>query len=187
MYNFIFLQCYGSSQFKCIGSYGKKSDPSVECMLAQTIQKLFPKYSCTELTLTLHIFNLLFALLYRSPATGLYYSLAQYNLPYPEAIFDLRYFSQNPKPFLSLAQELYPGGKYKPNLGHYFVRLLDEKKKLLRMYTQNIDGLERCESSALKTAVNIFSSQWSNTEFSYGVRWGKGWLQPGLGLVYILE
>lgn len=80
---------------------------------------------------------------FRSPGTGLYYNLKQYNLPYPEAIFDLAYFEQDPRPFLALAKELYPGGKYHPNLGHHFVHLVHKKGKLLRMYTQNIDGLER--------------------------------------------
>lgn len=80
---------------------------------------------------------------FRSPETGLYHNLQKYNLPYPEAIFDLHYFAANPKPFYELAKEIYPGVKYRPNLGHYFVRLLHEKGKLLRMYTQNIDGLER--------------------------------------------
>ncbi|KDR18595.1 NAD-dependent protein deacetylase sirtuin-3, mitochondrial-like [Zootermopsis nevadensis] len=80
---------------------------------------------------------------FRSPGTGLYYNLKQYNLPYPEAIFDLVYFEKDPRPFLTLAKELYPGGKYQPNLGHHFVHLLHKKGKLLRMYTQNIDGLER--------------------------------------------
>lgn len=80
---------------------------------------------------------------FRSPDTGLYYNLKQYNLPYPEAIFDLVYFEQDPRPFLTLAKELYPGGKYHPNLGHHFIHLLHKKGKLLRMYTQNIDGLER--------------------------------------------
>ncbi|XP_046383925.1 NAD-dependent protein deacetylase sirtuin-3, mitochondrial-like [Ischnura elegans] len=80
---------------------------------------------------------------FRSPKTGLYHNLQKYNLPYPEAIFDVQYFMDNPMPFITLAQELYPGVKYRPNLGHYFVRLLHEKGKLLRMYTQNIDGLER--------------------------------------------
>ncbi|KAG8234918.1 hypothetical protein J437_LFUL015326 [Ladona fulva] len=80
---------------------------------------------------------------FRSPGTGLYHNLQKYNLPYPEAIFDIQYFVNNPMPFITLAQELYPGQKYRPNLAHYFVRLLHEKGKLLRMYTQNIDGLER--------------------------------------------
>ena len=80
---------------------------------------------------------------FRSKGTGLYSNLAQYNIPYPEAIFDIDFFRLRPKPFYTLAKELYPSGKYKPNVVHYFIRLLFEKQMLLRVYTQNIDGLER--------------------------------------------
>ncbi|XP_053385291.1 uncharacterized protein LOC128550372 isoform X2 [Mercenaria mercenaria] len=80
---------------------------------------------------------------FRSPGTGLYDNLQQYNIPYPEAIFDIDYFFLNPRPFFTLAKELYPSGKYRPNYIHYFVKLLYDKGLLLRMYTQNIDGLER--------------------------------------------
>lgn len=86
-----------------------------------------------------------FVLFCRTPGSGLYDNLQQYKIPYPEAIFDLMYFYNNPKPFFTLAKELYPG-KFRPNYVHYFVRMLHEKGKLLRMYTQNIDGLERCKS-----------------------------------------
>ncbi|NXF89613.1 SIR3 deacetylase, partial [Eubucco bourcierii] len=79
---------------------------------------------------------------FRSPGSGLYSNLAQYNIPYPEAIFELMYFFANPKPFFTLAKELYPGN-YRPNYAHYFLRLLHDKGLLLRLYTQNIDGLER--------------------------------------------
>ncbi|XP_068964078.1 NAD-dependent protein deacetylase sirtuin-3, mitochondrial isoform X3 [Petaurus breviceps papuanus] len=79
---------------------------------------------------------------FRSPGSGLYSNLEQYDLPYPEAIFELDYFFHNPKPFFTLAKELYPGS-YRPNLAHYFLRLLHDKRLLLRLYTQNIDGLER--------------------------------------------
>ncbi|KAM6460115.1 NAD-dependent protein deacetylase sirtuin-3, mitochondrial isoform 2-T4 [Liasis olivaceus] len=79
---------------------------------------------------------------FRSPGSGLYNNLQQYNIPYPEAIFELSYFFQNPKPFFRLAKELYPGN-YRPNYAHYFLRLLFDKGLLLRLYTQNIDGLER--------------------------------------------
>ncbi|CAJ1050084.1 NAD-dependent protein deacetylase sirtuin-3%2C mitochondrial [Xyrichtys novacula] len=79
---------------------------------------------------------------FRSPGSGLYDNLQQYELPYAEAIFEINFFHHNPKPFFALAKELYPGN-YRPNLTHYFVRLLQEKGQLLRMYTQNIDGLER--------------------------------------------
>ncbi|XP_042616800.1 NAD-dependent protein deacetylase sirtuin-3-like isoform X3 [Cyprinus carpio] len=79
---------------------------------------------------------------FRTPGSGLYDNLQQYNLPYAEAIFEINYFHHNPNPFFALAKELYPGN-YQPNLTHYFIRLLHDKGQLLRMYTQNIDGLER--------------------------------------------
>lgn len=82
--------------------------------------------------------------LHRSPGSGLYSNLQQYDIPYPEAIFELMYFFANPKPFFTLAKELYPGN-YRPNYAHYFLRLLHDKGLLLRLYTQNIDGLERGE------------------------------------------
>ncbi|KIO29398.1 hypothetical protein M407DRAFT_242626 [Tulasnella calospora MUT 4182] len=79
---------------------------------------------------------------FRSPDTGLYANLAKLHLPYPEAVFDIRYFSQNPKPFYTLAAELYPG-YYRPTITHSFIRLLAEKGKLYTCFSQNIDTLER--------------------------------------------
>uniref|UniRef100_A0A8D2ZKI7 Deacetylase sirtuin-type domain-containing protein n=1 Tax=Scophthalmus maximus TaxID=52904 RepID=A0A8D2ZKI7_SCOMX len=51
---------------------------------------------------------------FRSPGSGLYDNLQEYHLPYAEAIFEIGFFHQNPKPFFALAKELYPG-KYQPN------------------------------------------------------------------------
>ncbi|XP_067013051.1 NAD-dependent protein deacetylase sirtuin-2 [Anabrus simplex] len=79
---------------------------------------------------------------FRSPGSGLYHNLQKYNLPNPQAIFEIDFFVENPKPFFHLAKELYPG-MFKPTVCHYFVRLLHEKGLLLRHYTQNIDTLER--------------------------------------------
>ncbi|XP_042864065.1 NAD-dependent protein deacetylase sirtuin-3-like isoform X2 [Penaeus japonicus] len=39
---------------------------------------------------------------FRSPGTGLYDNLQKYNLPYPEAIFDIHYFMMDQRPFLTL-------------------------------------------------------------------------------------
>merc|ERR1719356_597592 len=50
---------------------------------------------------------------FRSPGTGLYDNLQKYDLPYPTAVFDIGYFRENPKPFFTLAKELYPGS-FKP-------------------------------------------------------------------------
>eukprot|EP00475_Leptophrys_vorax_P004457 TRINITY_DN12669_c0_g2_i1.p1 TRINITY_DN12669_c0_g2~~TRINITY_DN12669_c0_g2_i1.p1 ORF type:complete len:364 (+),score=106.86 TRINITY_DN12669_c0_g2_i1:54-1094(+) len=79
---------------------------------------------------------------FRTPGTGLYDNLQKYNLPYPEAVFDIQFFPSNPKPFFTLAKELWPGS-FNPTPAHLFIKLLAEKKLLLRNFTQNIDGLER--------------------------------------------
>ena len=79
---------------------------------------------------------------FRSPGTGLYDNLQKYGLPYPEAIFEVNYYRKKPEPFISLAHELWPGIQYKPTLTHHFLKLLADKNLLLRIYSQNIDGLE---------------------------------------------
>ncbi|EGW34448.1 uncharacterized protein SPAPADRAFT_149340 [Spathaspora passalidarum NRRL Y-27907] len=79
---------------------------------------------------------------FRSPETGLYANLAKLNLPFAEAVFDIDFFEDNPKPFYTLAEELYPG-KYAPTKFHYLIKLLQDQDSLLRVYTQNIDTLER--------------------------------------------
>ncbi|KAI8906002.1 DHS-like NAD/FAD-binding domain-containing protein [Gorgonomyces haynaldii] len=79
---------------------------------------------------------------FRTKGTGLYDNLQKYNLPYPEAIFDIQYFKRKPEPFYTLAKELYPGS-FEPTPSHRFIKLLEDKQLLLRNYTQNIDMLER--------------------------------------------
>jgi NAD-dependent histone deacetylase SIR2 len=79
---------------------------------------------------------------FRSPETGLYANLARLNLPYAEAVFDIAYFRNRPEPFYTLARELYPG-KYRPTITHSFITLLHKKGLLLKLFTQNIDCLER--------------------------------------------
>lgn len=79
---------------------------------------------------------------FRSPGTGLYDNLQKYDLPHPQAVFEIGFFRSNPEPFFALAKELYPG-QFKPTITHYFIQLLNENGLLLRNYTQNIDTLER--------------------------------------------
>ncbi|CAD6887857.1 unnamed protein product [Tilletia controversa] len=79
---------------------------------------------------------------FRSPETGLYANLAKYDLPYAEAIFDIDYFREHPQAFFTLSKDLYPG-HFLPTRAHYFFRLLHEKGLLKRVFTQNIDTLER--------------------------------------------
>jgi|EP00927_Polykrikos_kofoidii_P061756 NAD-dependent deacetylase sirtuin 2 len=79
---------------------------------------------------------------FRSPGTGLYDNLQRFNLPKPEAIFELGFFRENPAAFYELAREMWPG-TYEPTPAHYFIKLLDSKGLLLRCYSQNIDSLEQ--------------------------------------------
>lgn len=46
---------------------------------------------------------------FRTPGTGLYDNLQRFNLPYAQAIFEIRYFKQYPEPFFMLAREMMPG------------------------------------------------------------------------------
>lgn len=113
---------------------------------------------------------------FRSPSSGLYHNLQKFNLPYPEAIFELDYFRENPQPFFKLAKELYPG-TFKPTPSHYFVRMLQEKGLLLRHYTQNIDTLERLagiESDKLVEAHGTFySNHCVDCSDEYSMEWAK--------------
>ncbi|KAM5446087.1 Sir2 histone deacetylase Hst2 [Microsporum audouinii] len=79
---------------------------------------------------------------FRSPDTGIYANLARLELPRPQAVFDISYFRQNPHPFYALAREMFPG-KFRPTITHSFIRLLHDKGLLLKLFTQNIDCLER--------------------------------------------
>ncbi|KAK4039347.1 DHS-like NAD/FAD-binding domain-containing protein [Parachaetomium inaequale] len=99
---------------------------------------------------------------FRSPETGLYANLAALDLPEPEAVFDLSFFRQNPKPFYVLAKELYPGARYRPTVSHVFIALLARKGLLHMLFTQNIDCLERAAgvpADRIVEAHGSFASQ----------------------------
>ena len=78
---------------------------------------------------------------FRSPGTGLYSQLAEYNLPRPEAIFDLDYFKESPEAFYKFAQN-FDLTKHNATPTHYFIKMLQDKGVLWRNMTQNIDNLE---------------------------------------------
>ncbi|XP_025203668.1 NAD-dependent protein deacetylase sirtuin-1 isoform X1 [Melanaphis sacchari] len=64
------------------------------------------------------------------------------DLPDPQSMFCIDYFSKDPRPFFKFAREIYPG-QFKPSPSHQFIKLLEKKGRLLRNYTQNIDTLEQ--------------------------------------------
>ncbi|KAK6454619.1 DHS-like NAD/FAD-binding domain-containing protein [Scheffersomyces xylosifermentans] len=72
---------------------------------------------------------------------GLYAQLEHLNLKDPQKVFDMQAFQKDPGVFYSIAHlVLPPEGKY--SMLHSFIKLLQDKDKLLRNYTQNIDNLE---------------------------------------------
>ncbi|BHF67759.1 NAD-dependent protein deacetylase sirtuin-2 [Sparganum proliferum] len=94
---------------------------------------------------------------FRSPSTGIYDNLEEYNLPHPMAVFSLDYFNHNPKPFFEVARRLYrPYAK--PTTAHYFIRLLHEKGLLRRHFTQNVDTLERISGLPAEKIVEAHGS-----------------------------
>lgn len=67
----------------------------------------------------------------------------QYDLPDPHMVFDLDEFEHNPGLFYSFAKHIMPSSQLRPSATHRFIAELSRRGKLLRDYSQNIDGLER--------------------------------------------
>ncbi|XP_075153850.1 sirtuin 1 [Haematobia irritans] len=88
---------------------------------------------------------------------GIYSRLAKDfpNLPDPQAMFDINFFSKDPRPFYKFAREIYPG-QFKPSPCHRFIKMLEQKQKLLRNYTQNIDTLEQV--AGIKNVIECHGS-----------------------------
>ncbi|CAF0867140.1 unnamed protein product [Rotaria sordida] len=79
-------------------------------------------------------------------------------LPNPQSMFDIEYFTHDPRPFFRFAKEIWPG-QYEPSLAHYFIAELERRKQLLRNYTQNIDSLEHlCPIKRLIQCHGSFST-----------------------------
>jgi len=89
---------------------------------------------------------------FRSPGTGVYSNLAKYNLPTPEALFQIDYFVNNPKPFYDFAQN-FDLTKFNPTPTHFFIKMLQDKGLLLLNPTQNIDNLEEKTGMDMKAVV----------------------------------
>ena len=78
---------------------------------------------------------------FRTPGTGLYSKLQEYNLPYPEAVFEISYFDKNPAAFYTLSKGFLTS-QIKPTTSHFFQKMIYDLGSLKYIYTQNIDGLE---------------------------------------------
>jgi NAD-dependent histone deacetylase SIR2 len=81
---------------------------------------------------------------FRSP-TGLYANLdcESMGMSCPEDLFDLSFFTEEPSVFWGWSKAIYDTENIVPTKGHTFLKYLEDNNKLLRVYTQNVDGLEK--------------------------------------------
>lgn len=78
---------------------------------------------------------------FRSKNTGFYSRLRSMGYDEPEQVFDIHNFDDDPRIFYQLAGDIVPDlKKWTPT--HEFIKLLQDKDKLLTNYTQNIDNVE---------------------------------------------
>ncbi|WEW60696.1 NAD-dependent histone deacetylase sir2 [Emydomyces testavorans] len=78
---------------------------------------------------------------FRSKDIGLYSKLQYLGLNDPQEVFDISLFLEDPAVFYSVAKDILPTEeRFSPT--HAFIRLLQDKGKLLTNFTQNIDNLE---------------------------------------------
>ncbi|EKX46698.1 hypothetical protein GUITHDRAFT_40776, partial [Guillardia theta CCMP2712] len=101
-------------------------------------------------------------------STGIYARLhREFGMPRPSCMFDRNYFDANPKPFFNFAHELWPGN-FQPTPCHHFIAMLEQKHKLLRNYSQNIDTLE--QKANIRRVINCHGSFATATCVSCGHR-----------------
>lgn len=72
---------------------------------------------------------------------GFYSQISNLGLSDPQEVFDLEIFHSDPSIFYSIAHMILPPDNIYAPL-HKFIKLLQDKGKLLRNYSQNIDNLE---------------------------------------------
>lgn len=78
---------------------------------------------------------------FRSKDIGLYAKLEHLGLADAQEVFDIELFREDPSIFYSVAKDIIPDHKrFTPT--HAFIKLLQDKNKLLTNYSQNIDNIE---------------------------------------------
>ncbi|KAI5448898.1 NAD-dependent histone deacetylase sir2 [Naganishia albida] len=65
-----------------------------------------------------------------------------YHVDDPQDIMNINVFRSHPQVFYNHAYRLLPSSDVEPSPTHTWIKRLEEDGKLLRQYTQNIDGLE---------------------------------------------
>ena len=67
----------------------------------------------------------------------------QFNLKNNQEVFTLSKYLEDPRPFCSASELIMPKKKHKPTPAHHLMKYLSDRGQLSRVYTQNIDGLEK--------------------------------------------
>ena len=145
-----------------------KTDPTLQPKHADHTRLRLPQYSTLSdaVTLLLQSSNVLILTGagistsanipdFRSPDTGIFSRLQAKGIyKDPEELFHISGFLNDPTEFYETFAELLPATTVTPTPTHAFIRLLQDKGKLLRNYTQNIDQLEREVGIAREKVVN---------------------------------
>lgn len=99
---------------------------------------------------------------------GLYQKLREMGFEEPENIFSRDTFEQDPRPFFSVASMILPptDGRFTP--AHAFLRLLQDKGRLLTLYTQNVDGIDTTAGIRRDKLVQLHGSFETATCISCG-------------------
>ena len=116
---------------------------------------------------------------FREPE-GVYKEVAErFLLPDPLSLFDAHYFVTNPLALCLVARSLLPG-VHAPCRSHRFVRALEERGKLLRGYTENIDGLEAAAGVERVVACHGTGASATCLACKHRVEWRGAGAQPDL-------
>eukprot|EP00929_Paragymnodinium_shiwhaense_P044215 TRINITY_DN22693_c1_g2_i3.p1 TRINITY_DN22693_c1_g2~~TRINITY_DN22693_c1_g2_i3.p1 ORF type:complete len:176 (+),score=21.70 TRINITY_DN22693_c1_g2_i3:92-619(+) len=69
----------------------------------------------------------------------------EFGLPTADDVSHIETFRKDPRPWLRWIKEVVPSAENPraPSLTHRFLRCLEQRGQLLRLYTQNIDTIER--------------------------------------------
>ena len=79
----------------------------------------------------------------------------------PTLVVSFKLFEKNQFPYMEVRRPFILGlaeNQWKPTLAHFFIKVLHDKGKLKRLYTQNIDGLDFQTGLEREKIVNVHGS-----------------------------
>ena len=103
------------------------------------------------------------------------------DVPQPECVFDIDFFRDDPGPFYKAVRLLFPPGasaEPAPSASHRFLRALDARRKLLRNYTQNVDGLELVAGVSPRRVLQCHGSMATATCLRCRARYTRADMRP---------